>query len=307
MLFCPNPPAGSSHPGFGVPATGPPYTTPPDHLFLDLFTMPVVEPYAISEPLSTAGRINMNYLIVPFTYINRDTGVRAVLESQQMLSVPNADGGSISTNTLTYKQMRDDSEAAHLTAAVATAPQTLRFSINSDETLKGFAQRFYPKAFSTTSTTPPDIFHSPSEICTLPLVPNDTSVSPAPTYTSIQSTAATGYWPTHQLTGDNSLERPYANIYPLLTTKSNTFTVHYRVQSLQPLPNQATTYYASWHEGSDVMTSEYRGSQTIERYIDPSATLPDYAGSGTATPPSSLTPLSNFYRFRVVSTKQFNP
>ncbi len=36
--------------------------------------MPVVEPYPISEPLSTAGRINMNYQIVPFTYINRDNG-----------------------------------------------------------------------------------------------------------------------------------------------------------------------------------------------------------------------------------------
>ncbi len=36
-----------------------------DYLLLDLFSMPVVEPYPISEPLSTAGRINMNYQIVP--------------------------------------------------------------------------------------------------------------------------------------------------------------------------------------------------------------------------------------------------
>jgi hypothetical protein len=31
--------------------------------------MPVVEPYAISEPLSVAGRVNLNYQIVPFTNI----------------------------------------------------------------------------------------------------------------------------------------------------------------------------------------------------------------------------------------------
>ena len=37
-------------------------------IWLDLFNMPVAESYPISEPLSTAGRVNMNYQIVPFTY-----------------------------------------------------------------------------------------------------------------------------------------------------------------------------------------------------------------------------------------------
>ena len=57
---------------------------------LDLFTMPVVEPYAISEPFSTAGKINMNYQIVPFTYIDRSTGVKAVLNSELIARVPKA-------------------------------------------------------------------------------------------------------------------------------------------------------------------------------------------------------------------------
>lgn len=39
--------------------------------------------------------------------------------------------------------------------------------------------------------------------------------------------------PTHYLTGDNSRERPYATIYPRLTTKSNTYTVHMCVQPLK--------------------------------------------------------------------------
>jgi uncharacterized protein (TIGR02600 family) len=265
---------------------------PMDHLLLDLFTMPVVEPYAISEPLSTAGRINMNYLIVPFTYINRDTGLRAVLESQQILGIPNTLSGSTSSLP-TYKEMASISRIPGFNTGT---PTTLRYTINLDETMKGFAQRFFPKAFGAAAT--PDIFRSPSEICTLDLVPNDTSDANAK-FGSMQT-----YWQNHQLTGDNSHERPYANIYPLLTTKSNTFTVHFRVQTLQPAPGPGANA-ATWREGTDVVTSEYRGSQTIERYVDPSATLPDYAGSSN---PTTVTPaLNTFYRFRVVSTKQFSP
>ncbi len=286
---------------------------PADHLLLDLFTMPVVEPYAISEPFSTAGRINMNYLIVPFTYINRDTGLRAVLESQQMLAIPNTNSGTgtpygTASTVLPYKQaslyanlFTSFPAAVNNATPYPGAPTTLRFSINLDETMKGFINRFYPQAISSSSTATPDIFHSPSEICTLPLVPNDTTVNP--TYNTIENATATGYWPMHQLTGDNSRERPYANIYPLLTTKSNTFTVHFRAQSLLPASGPGANP-AQWREGTDVITSEYRGSQTLERYVDLSSNIPDYAGSST---PTTLTPLSTYYRFRVVSTKQFSP
>ena len=289
--------------GTGAALTG----APPDYLLLDLFTMPVVEPYAISEPLSTAGRINMNYLMVPFTYINRDTGIRAVLESQQMLAVPNADSGSIASNATTYKQMFDYN-SHNPTPTFSTAPATLRYSINLDETLKYFAQRFYPKAFKLTAA--PDIFRSPAELCSLDLVPNDTSDGNAKSdYQSTGFTAnMSNYWNNHQLTGTNSKDRPYANIYPLLTTKSNSYTVHFRVQSLQPLQgaNAAPTL---WREGTDVVLSEYRGSQTIERYVDPSllAGLPDYAADAQAGTLSSAALLSNSYRFRVDSTRQFSP
>ena len=90
LLFCPNPVApssGRSHPGFGIP-NYPPYTTIPDHLFLDLFWMPVVEPYPISEAFSTAGKINLNYQIVPFTYVTRQTGLYAVMKSTKITAIP---------------------------------------------------------------------------------------------------------------------------------------------------------------------------------------------------------------------------
>ena len=47
---------------------------------LDLFTMPVVEPYAISDPFSTDGKVNLNYQIMPFGYLKRSTALRAELD-----------------------------------------------------------------------------------------------------------------------------------------------------------------------------------------------------------------------------------
>ena len=109
------------------------------------------------------------------------------------------------------------------------------------------------------------------------------------------------------MTGDNSRERVYATLYPRLTTKSNTFTVHYRVQTLKPaLAPNAATGWNQWREGIDAVTGEFRGSQTIERYVDPNDTnIPDFANPSN-TSNSSLT-LAPYYRFRVISSKQFSP
>ena len=63
LLFHPRP-EDTTHPGFGtprVPAAGQGFTMPPDHLIADLFWMPVVEPYAISQPFATNGKINLNF------------------------------------------------------------------------------------------------------------------------------------------------------------------------------------------------------------------------------------------------------
>ncbi len=86
LLFSPNPNADSFSGGAHFAQS----VTPKDYHLLDLFNMPVVEPYAISEPLSTSGKINMNYQIQPFTYIKRDTGLRAVLKSVLFTAVPDS-------------------------------------------------------------------------------------------------------------------------------------------------------------------------------------------------------------------------
>jgi uncharacterized protein (TIGR02600 family) len=285
LLFCPNPiannttdPPTTNHPGFGTPAAGPPFTLPPDYLFLDLFTMPIVEPYAISEPFSTAGKINMNYQIAPFTYIRRSTGVRAVLKTTRLIAIPQA----ISTHTgvNSYK----DGQRCLV---------ELRYNINPDEetgTLRGFQDRFADN----------DIFRSAAEICAIHLVPqrirelSGNMAYPAgisdPTYATTPA-----WWNNFLLTGDNTREFPYGDLYARLTTKSNTYTVHVRVQSLK---KNTATNPAQWDEHRDAIVSEYRGATTVERYIDTNATLPDFA---TATAGSA----ENYYKIHIINTKKF--
>ena len=267
LLFRPEPghPGSAGYKGDGTPAPN----MPADHLWLDFFHMPVVEPYAISEPLSTAGRINMNHQIVPFTYVNRDSGIRALLKSEKVIAIPE-------THPEVYKNNVGNPNARQ--------HPDIRFDVNVEETLKGFRRRF---------ETEGDIFRSASEICELPIVPIDPN-SNNDTFETMDA-----YWASHRLTGDNSRERIYATLYPRLTTKSNTFTIHVRAQALQKAPG---TDPATWDEKRDRITGEYRGSQTIERFVDPNdPDLPDFAD------PSTSTPLSEFYRFRIIQTKPFAP
>ncbi len=234
--------------------------TPRDHLWTDLFWMPIVEPYAISEPFSTAGKINMNYQIEPFDYIHRATGLAALLRSEKIMAIPNGNGNN-------YK-----------TGAAATV---FRKAINISETLKQFEAKF----------SAGEVFHSASEIMDLHLVPTGSTLGNMDTF-----------WAGYKLTGDNSRERPYTNLLGRLTTKSNTYTVHYRVQSLK---KSSATAAGQWDESRDKITGEFRGSTTIERYINPNdKTIPSYGNSLT---PLDEEPLSNFYKWRVVNTRQFAP
>ncbi len=263
LLFCPNPPGGRSHPGFqGIR----------DHVFLDFFTMPVIEPYAISEPFSTAGKVNLNYQIAPFTYITRSTALRGVLKSTRVMAIPNS-----ATN---YKSGARDT--------------VFRDEINRDETIAGFEERF-----GTASTGPftgeKGMFRAASEICDMYLVPIVRN-APAVTLAAVKGK----WWQDYAFTGDNAREFPYSHIYERVTTKSNTYTVHMRVQVLR---KRTTTDPATWVEGQDQVASEYRGSATVERYIDPGDTdLKDFA-----LPANSSLSMDDYYKFRIVNTKKFAP
>jgi uncharacterized protein (TIGR02600 family) len=271
-------PEPAGHPGLGVQINpgapvGPPYSTPPDHLFLDLFHMPVVEPYAISEPLSTAGRVNMNFQIVPFTYINRETGIRAVLKSEKRAVIADAHAGLYKTTGNSGSSPSGSSPA-------------LRFDISEEAVLAQFKRRFASG----------DIFRSASEICSIDLVPVD---APSATQANPTRQNMDAYWETRRLTGDNTREKIYAATYPRLTTKSNTFTIHFRAQALKKRQGSDP---AVWKEGSDLVTGDIQGTEIVERFIDPNdPAIPDYAN------PATDEPISSYYRFRTLESRVFAP
>ena len=157
-----------------------------------------------------------------------------------------------------------------------------RFGVNIDETLQQFKEKFANG----------DIFKSASEICDLFIVPNDGT-----TLSNMD-----GFWSNHRRTGENARERIYTTIYPRLTTRSNTYTVHFRVQALK---KQRTSTSGTWTEGKDLITGEYRGATVIERFINPDAEIPNYAKNPDSI--STFKTLDQFYKWRTIRNTQFNP
>ena len=261
-------------------------SAPPDHYLLDYFWMPIVEPWAISECFSTAGKINMNYRIAPFDYIKRKTAIHALLNTEVVPAVP-----SVQATTPYGWALGANGYAKTSASGAALLPAdkvVIERECNVPESLKTFESRLDTGK----------LFRSPTEICELALVPkgvdNSTSSSDAPTSATISN-----FWSTNKMTGDNLRELPYNNIYPRLTTKSNTYTVHYRVQVLKKLPGGDQEV---WDETKDKAVSELRGSTLIERYLDPNASYPDYATTFSSAPS-----LEASYRFRVLQRSDFTP
>ncbi len=253
-------PEDLSHPG---------RVSPPDHLLADLFWMPVIEPYAISQPFSTAGKINMNYQIEPFDYIRRDTGLQAVMKSTKFLALE-------PTSSKRYKPIDPGNSGTRVPVE--------RKSINPDTTLAAFDAKFASN----------EIFRSATQICEMDLLPPGESSVTIPVF-----------WNKNTLTGDNLREKPYADIYPRLTTKSNTYTIHVRVQALKKATG---TPPDQWKPGRDAVLSEYRGSSLVERYIDVNdPRLPDFASLAVQNPSAPELNIDQYYKLRVISTKRFSP
>ncbi|MEM7386981.1 MAG: Verru_Chthon cassette protein A, partial [Verrucomicrobiota bacterium] len=237
---------------------------PADHLWLDLFWMPIVQPYPISEPFSTAGKVNLNYQMMPFDYIKRSTALHAVLKSERLLAIPSNAGSS-------YKKAGDWKSGWH-------------HRIDANQTLRQFEERFADgRAFMTES-----------EICEQFLIPEGETWDEG-------GAGIRRFWDRHRLTGDNTLEAPYKNLYPRLTTRSNTFKVHLTVQTLK---KARSTEVDEFDSETDLVTAEYRGSAIIERYIDPlEEGLPNYIKDLKFSEDN----LDYFYRYRIINVKQFAP
>ena len=298
-------PGGETHPGSAKAG-------PPDHLLLDLFWMPVVEPYAISEPFATSGKVNLNQQIAPFTNIKRDTALRAVLKSVKITAMNPTQKDVFGNDYIqSYKLM---STAGKNQAAGAAGYGVInRRSIDLDTTLRLLTDRL--------DRNKP--FIAASEICDIPLIPKNVPLVPGlprpmnehvkleinttDSLALIESKLGT-FWDSHKLTGDNALEKPYAHLYPRLTTKSNSYTVHVRVQTLAS--NARNSRYVL-KAAQAQPTGEFRGSFVIERYLDANSASIIRSSDGQPEPNPTWDKTSGLalgpYRFRIVSSKQFVP
>ncbi|HYR58057.1 MAG TPA: Verru_Chthon cassette protein A, partial [Chthoniobacteraceae bacterium] len=283
------------------PGPHPGAASPPDHLLMDLFWMPVVEPYAISEPFSTAGKVNMNYEIAPFNYIHRATALVGALKGEEPLAIPtNALPGAPDGAAKIYKlwdaetadegwlpnphcldaQVRRDWDTAYTGAAPFNK---MRKRIDPVKTLLPFEAKFLQG----------QLFRSATQICEMHL-PRAGSLDDGVTPELPAQYSSGRFWRDHVVTGDNTRERPYANLYAKLTTRSNSFTVHIRAQVLRQIGGRGKLGWATWREDTDQQVAEYRGSTLLERYIDPAdRTLADFA-----LQPNAL--VDNAYRLRIV-------
>jgi len=226
----------------------------------------------------------MNFQIMPFSYLTRSTALRGMLYSEELLSVQNKEAYKGTANATTgygsgdeYKRTSRSGNQSELSTI------QFRKKIDIDETLKGFQAVFDGDS----------LFRSETQICSLPLIPKGETYS---------QNFESEYWDDRRVTGDNSRERPYAHVLAKLTTRSNTYTVHYKVQSLRKVPGGAADV---WDESRDRVTSESRGSRTIERYIDPNnGEIPDYAAKAN---PLAEKRLDQFYQWRVIANRDFAP
>ncbi|MGI8604927.1 MAG: hypothetical protein ACR2OZ_18305 [Verrucomicrobiales bacterium] len=158
---------------------------------------------------------------------------------------------------------------AGLTYKTCAGDQPWRKFIDPEQTLRQWKARF--------STG--DVFRHSSEVCEQWLVPEGETLENMP-----------AFWAAHRLTGDNSKERPYANIYPHLTTRSNTFEVHCVAQEIRKSPN---SLHDVFDPVDDEIVNETQGRAFVHSQIDPTIPdIPDYAGivsgGGTISADQSL-------------------
>ncbi|NNM30735.1 MAG: Verru_Chthon cassette protein A [Akkermansiaceae bacterium] len=261
---------------------------PPDHLLLDLFWMPVIEPYPISEPFSTSGKVNLNYQIAPFTWITRATAMHGVLKSEMPLALPNQHSRGYklwdhetSDHPWLPTEKNLDAKSQRSWRTLERTAGLARRKIDPGETLRQFEERFEKG----------EVFRSASEICEVHLVRESESLA---NYTD------GSFWKGHLLTGDNTRERPYANIYGRVTTKSNVFRSHFRVEKI----SIAGTDPARFTTDDITVRASRRGSALIERFVDPND--PDLDRVDFAARGEKKT-VDDFYRFRILERREFKP
>lgn len=302
-----NPPPGQPFSNYRVGGT----LYPRDHHLMDYWWMPIVEPYSISEPFSTKGQINMNQELIPFgSYIERTTALYGVFQGERMMAIRADDVGEYKTASVNHQPAGGEANI-----------QVRRF-INPDIMAYQFLRRYqgYHADAHKDVVAPFNVFRSATEICELWMAPERGSVrggiqEPADDdpqkylqwiqgpVNGTERRADNSFWEAHKLTGDNARERPYAHIYPKLTTRSNVFRVHLVAQTLKKATSSPPeTFDSTRPDNPDLITAEWRGHAIIDRTIDPREK--DLESVDYFTNPVNAPRLDRYYTFRITELKQ---
>ena len=142
LLFCPNPAGrttsasspgsynGAAHDHFG-------FASPPDHLWLEFFAMPITTPWPMTSRFATEGKVNLNHQIMPFTWMRRATALHGALKGVRITASPTA--------ALTSPSSPAKNNAAEC---------TFRYEVDANKTVQGMDAVFDSG----------DVFRYPSEI-----------------------------------------------------------------------------------------------------------------------------------------------
>lgn len=229
--------------------------SPPDHLLLDLFWTPVLEPEPFSQHFETAGKINLNHEILPFRHITRATALHAALKAETLMAIPDEAAG-------TYKNGGN--------------PQgRFRRHLDAAKTLALWKRNLFDQG---------RVFLTASQICEQYLVPEGLAGD-------VSDADMAAFWRQHRLTGDNTRERPYAHLYSRLTTRSNSYRVHFIAQTIVKARSTAPERF---DPDRDRITATRQGSALLRRQLDlDHPRLPEDFTSDSAPA------LDRFYRWQV--------
>jgi hypothetical protein len=254
LLFRPDAARGTGAAHFGS-------TNWPDHLVADFFRMPVVKP-------STA----VDWSDPEAAWKPSDAFSTEGRLNMNCALVPFDHVRRTTALHALFKAQKilaipDEAGAVYKTGAGARA---WRRHIDADETLRQWESRFASG----------DVFHTTSEIAEQWLVPEGVTLETTP-----------AFWARHRLTGDNSKERPYANIYPHLTTKSLTYELHVVAE---PILKAEGTPDDTFVPGTDALGPRVRQTIIINGRVDPRDpalpvyTRPSESAGGASRPLDSL-------------------
>jgi hypothetical protein len=188
-----------------------------------------------------------------------------------------------------------------------------RHWINASETVKQLTEFRWRGQDPEGFTIPFNTFRSASEVCELWLVPDQNGKGDEGGGDWTLEYIIKEFWKTHRLTGDNMRERPYSNIYPRVTVRSNVFKVHMVAQTVKKAAAaKPDTFSSIEKEGmpADNITAEWRGSAIVERSINPHEpalqdSSMDYVQHFTSKNPTAIPRLDTFYTYRVTEVKTF--